>query len=140
MILKFVHRNQQLILGSLITMVAIIPVAPLKIPFLAWITWSIGWHFLDRKLLYKFIFVYSAIFTLIMFPIELVILESIDSILITPFIVGSYPMILTWFFWIVFFATSIAVQWILTIFWAYIIERYTGKWMNRLPFNTHGAH
>lgn len=73
------------------------------------------------------------IFTMIMFPVELVVLETIDSTLITPFIQGTYPMILTWIFWAIYFGASVGVQWILTVFWAYIIERHTGKWMNRIP-------
>lgn len=73
------------------------------------------------------------IFTMIMFPLDLAVLKTIDSVLITPFIQGKYPMVLTWFFWGLFFGVSIGVQWILTVFWAYIIERYTGKWMDRIP-------
>ena len=120
-------------LSAMIMMVAVIPFAPFRFPFLAFVAWSIGWHFIERRFLYKLILIYSMIFTMIMFPLDLAVLQTIDSVLITPFVQGRYPMILTWFFWILFFASSVGVQWILTVFWAYIIERYTGKWMDRIP-------
>ena len=114
-------------------MVALIPFAPFKVPFFALIAWSVGYEYFERRFLYKLLFVYSLIFTFIMFPFSLTVLEGIESILITPFIQGQYPMILGWFFWIIFFTTSIATQWIITAFGSYIVWQFTGKWFRRLP-------
>ena len=114
-------------------LVSIAPIPIIRMPIFAILSWSLGWEYLDRRFLYKLMFIYSTIFVLVGFPLELAILETIDSILIAPFIVGQYPMILTWGLWILFFSMSIFTQFAIMTFSSYIVWHFTGKWVRRLP-------
>ena len=114
-------------------LVSIAPIPIIRMPIFAILSWSLGWEYLDRRFLYKLMFIYSTIFVLVGFPLELAILETIDSILIAPFIVGQYPMILTWALWALFFGVSILTQFIIIAFCSYVVWFFTGKWTKRLP-------
>ena len=122
-----------MVLASFLMLVSVAPIPVLRIPIFAILAWSIGFEYIDRRFLYKLLFIYSTIFVLIGFPLKLAILETIDSILITPFVVGNYPMILTWMLWALFFGVSILTQFIIMAFGSYIIWHFTGKWTRRLP-------
>ena len=114
-------------------LVSLAPIPIIRMPIFAILSWSLGWEYLDRRFLYKLMFIYSTIFVLVGFPLELAILETIDSILIAPFIVGQYPMILTWALWALFFGVSILTEFIIIAFCSYVVWFFTGKWTKRLP-------
>ena len=114
-------------------LISIAPIPIIRMPIIAILTWSIGWEYIDRRFLYKLMFIYSTIFVLLGFPLKLAILETLDSVLITPFVVGNYPMILTWGLWVLFFGVSILTQFFIISFFSYIIWHFTGKWVRRLP-------
>lgn len=122
-----------MVLGSLLMLISLMPVPFFRVPFFSFFAWSVGFEFFERRFLYKLIFIYSVIFVLIMFPFELAVLEGIDSVLLMPFIQGTYPMILTWLFWFVFFSVSILTQFVFTAFCSYITWQFAGKWLRRLP-------
>ena len=114
-------------------LISVAPIPIIRMPIIAILTWSIGWEYIDRHFLYKLMFIYSTIFVLLGFPLKLAILETLDSVLITPFVVGNYPMILTWGLWVLFFGVSILTQFFIISFFSYIIWHFTGKWVRRLP-------
>lgn len=114
-------------------LISVAPIPIIRMPIIAILTWSIGWEYIDRRFLYKLMFIYSTIFVLLGFPLKLAILETLDSVLITPFVVGNYPMILTWGLWVLFFGVSILTQFFIISFFSYIIWHFTGKWVRRLP-------
>ena len=114
-------------------LISVVPIPIIRMPFVAILVWSIGFEYIDRRFLYKLMFIYATIFVLVQFPLELAILETLDSVLITPFVVGSYPMILTWGLWARFFGVSILTQFVTIAFGSYVIWHFTGKWMRRLP-------
>ena len=122
-----------MIFASFLMLISIAPIPIIRMPIFAILAWSLGWEYLNRRFLYKLIFIYSTIFVLLGFPLKLAILETIDSILITPFVVGNYPMILTWGLWIMFFGVSILTQFAIMSFCSYIVWHLTGKWVRRLP-------
>mgnify|MGYP003661961227 FL=1 len=127
------HKRQQLVLSSFLMLVSVAPIPFFRIPIFAILVWSIGFEYIDRRFLYKLMFIYATIFVLIGFPLELAILETIDSVLITPFVVGNYPMILTWGLWALFFGVSILTQFVIIAFCSYVVWSFTGKWTRRLP-------
>ena len=127
------HKRQQLALSSFLMFVSLAPIPIIRLPFFAMIVWSIGYEYLDRRFLYKLMFIYSTIFVLVAFPLELGILEVIDSTLIMPLVMGNYPMIITWGLWALFFGMSILTQFLIIAFCSYIIWHFTGKWTRRLP-------
>ena len=127
------HKRQQLVLSSFLMIVSVAPIPIIRIPIFAILVWSIGFEYIERRFLYKLMFIYATIFVLIGFPLKLAILETIDSILITPFIVGQYPVILTWGLWIIFFGVSILTQFSIIAFFSYVVWSFTGKWTRRLP-------
>lgn len=114
-------------------LISIAPIPIIRMPIFAILAWSLGWEYLTRRFLYKLIFIYSIIFVLLGFPVELAILETIDSVLIQPLVIGNYPMILTWGLWIVFFSMSVLTQFAIMTFFSYIVWHFTGKWVSRLP-------
>ena len=114
-------------------LISVAPIPIIRMPIIAILTWSIGWEYIDRRFLYKLMFIYSTIFVLLGFPLKLAILETLDSVLITPFVVGNYPMILTWGLWVLFFGVSILTQFFIISFFSYIVWHFTGKWVRRLP-------
>ena len=114
-------------------LISVAPIPIIRMPIIAILTWSIGWEYIDRNFLYKLMFIYSTIFVLLGFPLKLAILETLDSVLITHFVVGNYPMILTWGLWVLFFGVSILTQFFIISFFSYIIWHFTGKWVRRLP-------
>ena len=131
--IQFVHKRQQMIFASFLMLISIAPIPVIRMPIFAILSWSLGWEYLTRRFLYKLIFIYSTIFVLTQFPLQLAILETIDSILITPFVMGQYPMILSWLFWILFFSISILTQFAIMTFSSYIVWHFTGTWVRRLP-------
>ena len=120
-------------------LISVAPIPIIRMPIIAILTWSIGWEYIDRRFLYKLMFIYSTIFVLLGFPLKLAILETLDSVLITPFVVGNYPMILTWGLWVLFFGVSILTQFFIISFFSYIIWHFTGKWVRRLPNYVRGV-
>ena len=122
-----------MIFASFLMLISVAPIPIIRMPIIAILTWSIGWEYIDRRFLYKLMFIYSTIFVLLGFPLKLAILETLDSVLITPFVVGNYPMILTWGLWVLFFGVSILTQFFIISFFSYIIWHFTGKWVRRLP-------
>jgi len=114
-------------------LISVVPIPIIRMPFVAILVWSIGFEYIDRRFLYKLMFIYATIFVLVQFPLELAILETLDSVLITPFVVGSYPMILTWGLWALFFGVSILTQFGIMLFSSYIVWHFTGRWTRRLP-------
>ena len=114
-------------------LISIAPIPIIRMPIFAILSWSLGWEYLDRRFFYKLIFIYSTIYVLTQFPLQLGILETLDSVLITPFVTGQYPMILTWALWALFFGISILTQFGIMTFCSYIVWHFTGKWVRRLP-------
>ena len=114
-------------------LISIAPIPIIRMPIFAILAWSLGWEYLTRRFLYKLIFIYSTIFVLLGFPLKLAILETIDSVLIQPLVIGNYPMILTWGLWIMFFGVSILTQFTIMSFCSYIVWHLSGKWVRRLP-------
>ena len=114
-------------------LISVAPIPIIRMPIIAILTWSIGWEYIDRRFLYKLMFIYSTIFVLLGFPLNLPFLETLDSVLITRFVVGNYPMILTWGLWVLFFGVSILTQFFIISFFSYIVWHFTGKWVRRLP-------
>jgi hypothetical protein len=131
--IQFVHKRQQMIFASFLMLVSIAPIPIIRMPIVAILAWSLGWEYLNRRFLYKLMFIYATIFVLVGFPLELAILETIDSVLIEPLVIGNYPMILTWMLWILFFSMSIFTQFLIMTFCSYIVWHLTGKWVRRLP-------